>query len=374
MASNKFRQLIAEAVEAEIPVDETLYKIIRLITGEPECNFRQHFLLENFNSQKIVKLLAYLENESPKIRKLALLFFALIVANPKSKMYFLEKCGFGMSFGKMLFTRLKYLQNSIPRGLEATSVVRSFILTVNAAKRPNRAVLFWFVPLSSLEDSNLKVVNFFESVFENKLSMELLMEVLPDPTENMCGFEFSQWDLPEPTVNPSLLMSEPPLPKPSSSFEDLNARPKVKSGKMRMATDKSEEFNSNMGKSMDGTSPANKSIGRKGKQTPLDVFQKYRSSIKDRTPSLNAKKEAKSSSIVAPKRVEASPVRGAKATPADPKSDPKSDNKSDNKNAKSQKINDILQRAKVSKSPTNGENRGNMSERLSKILGPRTKA
>lgn len=366
MASNRFRQLIAEAVEGEPAVDETLFKIIRLITTDPECNFRQHFLLENFNSQKIVKLLALLENESPRIRKLALLFFALVVGHPKSKVYFLEKCGFGLSFGKVLFTRLKYLQSSIPRGLEAASVVRSFILTVNAAKRPNRAALFWFVPLSSLEDTNLKVVNFFESVFENKLSMELLMEVLPDPTENMCGFEFSQWDLPEPLVNPALLMSEPPLPKPSTSFENLDTRPKVKSGKMRMPTDKSEEFNANMGRSVNGASPANKSVSHKAKQTPLDVFQKYRSSIKDRTPSLNAKKEPKSASIVAPKRVEASPVRVAKAAPAEPKTD--------NKNAKSQKLNEILQRAKVSKSPTNGENRGNMSERLSKILGPRTKA
>ena len=74
--------------------------------------------------EQIVKLLALLENESPRVRKLSLLFFALVVSNPKSKVYFLEKCGFGLSFGKVLFTRLKYLQNAVPRGLEPASVVR----------------------------------------------------------------------------------------------------------------------------------------------------------------------------------------------------------------------------------------------------------
>lgn len=366
MASNKFKQLVAEAVDGDGPVDDTLFKIIRLITSDPEFHFRQHFLLENFNSNKIVKLLALLENESSKTRKLSLLFFALVVSNSKSKIYFLEKCGFGLSFGKVLFTRLKYLQNLLPKGLEAGAVVRSFILTVNAAKRPNRPVLFWYVPLSTLEESNLKVMHFYESVFENKLTMDLLMEVVPDPIDNMCGFEFTTYDVPDQLVSPVLLQSEPPMAKASTSFEFLDSRSKVKSGKHRMATDKSEEFNSNMGRSIDGMSPANKSVSRNAKGTPLEVFHKYRSSIKDRTPSLNAKKEPKSSSIVVSKRVEASPVRTPKVGTNDPKTD--------NKNTKSQKITDILQRAKASKSPTTGENRANMSERLSKIFGPRTKA
>lgn len=365
MASNKFRQLIAEATETDSPVDETLFRIIRLVTLDFDYNYHQNFLFEGVNSQKIVKLLAFLEHESPRVRKLSLLFYALVVANPRSKMYFLEKCGFGLSFGKVLITRFKYLQNAIPKGLDPASVVRSFILTVNAAKRSNRPVLFWFVPLASLDDGNLRVVNFFESALENRLSLEALLEVMPDPIENMCGFEFGEKDLQEPVLNQALLMSEPPRPIQSTSVEELDYRQKVKSTKQKLVVEKSEEFSDFKGRSQEGLSPANKSVNRKAKATPMEVFQKYRSSIKDRTPSLNVKKEQKSASIVIPKRSEASPIRTPRANEAKAP-DPKAQ--------KVQKINEIIQKAKVSKSPVAGEGRGNVSERLSKILGTRTKA
>ena len=144
MASNRFRQLVFDVVDSDSPIDETLFNIVRLITQDPEYHFRQNFLFEGLNSTKIVKLLSFFENDSIRIRKLALLFFALVVANPKSKVYFLEKCGFGLAFGKVLFTRLKYLQTATSRGLDPVTVMKYFIQTVNAAKRPARPALFWF--------------------------------------------------------------------------------------------------------------------------------------------------------------------------------------------------------------------------------------
>lgn len=365
---NRFQQLISLATEPDGPVDNILFEIIKLITSDPDFHYRQKFLLESLNSQRIVKLLSYLENESERVRKLALLFFALIVSNSRSKIYFLEKCGFGLSFGKVLITRLKYLQNAIPRHMDQATVVKSFIQTVNLAKKSGRQALFWYVPLMTLEESNLRVVYFFESVLENKMTMDFLVDVVPDSVENMCGFEFSEWDLPESARQPNLLLSEPPRPIASVSVEELDYRQKVRSTKQRNQMDRSEDFSDVKNSQQVGLSPANKSVTRKPKPTANEVLQKYRSSIKDRTPSLNVKKDGtKLGSIVLGKRTEPSPIRTPKASETAQKLETKV-------SIKSQKISEILQKSKPSKSPTVGESRSNVNEKLSKILGPRTKA
>lgn len=365
---NRFQQLVSLATELDAPVENVLFEIIKLVTGDPEFNYRQKFLLESLNSQRIVKLLSFLENESPKIRKLALLFFALAVANSRSKMYFLEKCGFGLSFGKVLITRLKYLQNAIPRHMDQATVVKSFIQTVNLAKKTGRQALFWYVPLMTLEESNLRVVYFFESVLENKMTIDFLVDVVPDSVENMCGFEFNEWDLPESAQHPNLLLSEPPRPMPSVSVEELNYRQKIRSVKQRSPMDRSEDFSDAKIGIQAGFSPVNKSVTRKPKATANEVLQKYRSSIKDRTPSLNVKKDGtKLGSIVLGKRTEPTSIRTPKGSETASKIETKV-------SIKSSKITEILQKSKPSKSPTVGESRSNVSEKLSKILGSRTKA
>lgn len=364
MSSNKFKIFISEAVEGDMPTEETLFKIIKLITRDESYNHKTNFLLEGINSQKIVKLLSFLEHENIKMRKLSLLFFALVVANAKSKVYFLEKCGFGLSFGRVLFTRLKYLQNSIPKHVEGIQIVRSFLMALNGSKRGKKSVLFWYVPLINLEEPILKVLYFDESLIENKNSIDVLLEIIPDSIENMCGFEFSEWDLPEHEIRESLVISDRSRTIKATLDEEVDiCKDQKRILKPKLTVERSIEFAEFKNKKEIGMSPLNKSSANKTKSPGLDVFQKYRSSIKDRTPSLNVKKEGKSSSIIVSKKLNQSPLKTPRGY----------EPKMENKNVKSQKIPDVLTKSKVSKSPTMNESRSNVSERLSKVLGVRSK-
>lgn len=364
MTSNKFKALVIEAIEGESPPEDALFQLIKLMLRGDEFNYRKNFLLEGINSQKIVKLLAFLEQDNVKIRKLSLLFFALAVSNSKSKIYFLEKCGFGLSFGKVLFTRLKYLQNKLPSGNESAMIVRSFLYSITTSKRVDKSVLFWFISIATLDEQNIKVVNFQESIIESRLTPEYLLEVIPDPIENLCGFEFSELDFVEKELEMSIILKESMKPSLSISTDEIEFRTEPRKGPHnRLMVEKSTDFAEFKTKKESSRGPLDRSSAKKSRTNAMDVFQKYRSTIKDRTPSLNVRKDLKSNISALSNKASRSPIKTPKGQ----------DSKTDMKNSKVSKVSEIIAKSKASKSPTQGENRTNITEKVNKILSSRNK-
>ena len=374
MSNQQFKDLISEAVKDRVskdkpgesksiegrqaeskPVEEVLLKIIKLIMRDEQCNYRKCFLLEGINSTQMVKLLFFLEHENQTIRKLALFFFSLVVANPKSKVYFLEKCGFGLSYGKVLFTRLKYLQNALQKHPDSTGLVRSCLGSILNSKSIGKDALFWYVPISNIEELNVKLKVFYESDIERQITEGWIVETMPDSIDSLCGFEFWEYDKPELDVRQSLVMYKARQDK-MPSRDELSTKGE-KSGRRNLMIEKSTDFSERKSRKNEQTSPVNRSISKTPKNGTPDILNKYRSSIKDRTPSLNIKKENKASSIVGSRRSDNSPLRTPKNT----------DSRTDNKNIKSQKINDLISKVRASRSPTDRDSRTNVSERVSKV-------
>ena len=361
MSTNKFTSLIAETVEGNGSIEELIFKLIKLIVKEDAYNYRRKYLLEGVKSGHIVRFLSFLENENQTIRKLSLLLFSLIVANPRSKIYFLEKCGFGLSFGKVLFTRLKYLQNSLQKNPDSLNIVRSCLSVMLNSKPIDRSVIFWHVSIADIEQANVKIIDFYESQIDNKMEIHKLIEILPDPIESLCGFEFCEYDKIDLEFRESMVSTDRSKRDKIASTDEISSR-NDKFNKKQLTLDKSADFGDPKSRRNEELSPMNRSTSRNNKSGPNDVLLKYKTSIKERTPSLNVKKDPKSSIVIESKRQEISPLRISK--PSDPKVE--------NKNIKSQKINELVSKNRTSKSPaTEREFRPNVSERMSKIYTSR---
>ena len=88
-----------------------LHKILSIYLRDPEKSYMNKYELESFNSKDIERLLTLLENSMSNIRKLSLLVIGLVLMNPLSKIFFLEKCGLSLIVGRFFLTRLKYVFN-----------------------------------------------------------------------------------------------------------------------------------------------------------------------------------------------------------------------------------------------------------------------
>ena len=71
--------------------ERILKKIISKYMSDPRKPYLKRYELELFNSKDIEKLLTLLENSMSNIRKLTLLVIGLVLMNPLSKIFFLEK-------------------------------------------------------------------------------------------------------------------------------------------------------------------------------------------------------------------------------------------------------------------------------------------
>ena len=85
------------------------------------------------NSKKIKILILLLENGDVKVRKLATIFFQVILKQSKSKIHFVEKCALGYAPGLYCLTRIKYIQLKGASALDLMFLfeqIRGFVKTM----------------------------------------------------------------------------------------------------------------------------------------------------------------------------------------------------------------------------------------------------
>jgi hypothetical protein len=82
--------------------------ITRNFLNDEKRSFIAEHLLKKISSKELEKLLILMESKRPSrnrsslaIRKLAMLALTLLISNPLSKVYFLEKCGLPLIDGKV---------------------------------------------------------------------------------------------------------------------------------------------------------------------------------------------------------------------------------------------------------------------------------
>lgn len=175
-----------------------LRKIVSTYLRDKTRSHARNFELENFNSKDIEKMLTLLENSTSSIRKLAVLMVGLVLANPLSKIFFLEKCGLSLIIGRFFLSRLKYVFNFSGGQKPATRNMERLMRLLHASGSSPARALFWYVPLY-VRNGRMKE-DFRPSVHEFKISDMLDPEGridlsrVPDPVFNLCGLEFTKAD------------------------------------------------------------------------------------------------------------------------------------------------------------------------------------
>lgn len=175
-----------------------LRKIVSTYLRDKKRTHEINFELQNFNSKDIEKMLTLLENSTSSIRKLAVLMVGLVLTNPLSKIFFLEKCGLSLIVGKFFLSRLKYVFNFSGGQIPATKNIQRLTKLLHAAGNSPPRTLFWYVPLY-VRNGRMKE-DFRPSLHEFKISDMLDPEGridlarVPDPVFNLCGLEFTNSD------------------------------------------------------------------------------------------------------------------------------------------------------------------------------------
>lgn len=175
-----------------------LQRVVSQYLSDVQQPYKYRYELQNFNSKEIERMLTMFENSRSGIRKLSLLLISLVLMNPQSKIFFLEKCGLSLVTGKTFLTRLKYISNFSSSKPIAFRHMRNIMGELKQYPVLNTGVLFWFIPLE-ISDRVIndlfipRIRTFFISdikVFSNVVDLSYI----PDPVFNLCGVEFSKLD------------------------------------------------------------------------------------------------------------------------------------------------------------------------------------
>ena len=175
-----------------------LKKIITRCLNDPKKSYMRRYELELFNSKDIEKLLTLLENSMSNIRKLALLVIGLVLMNPLSKIFFLEKCGLSLVVGRFFLTRLKYVYNFSSNERHATKNVMKIMKILKVSGTGPKGTMFWYISLDL--ERNRMAEDFHPKVHEfrvrNMLDQDgnLDLSLVPDPVYHLCGLEFFESD------------------------------------------------------------------------------------------------------------------------------------------------------------------------------------
>lgn len=199
MEKSRFLNYIAAInPEDRQKTERILYKIISKYVGDPKKSYMKRYELELFNSKDIEKLLTLLENSMSNIRKLALIVIGLVLMNPLSKIFFLEKCGLSLVTGRFFLTRLKYVYNFSQNQRNATKNVMKIMKILKISGTGPQGTMFWYISLDlernrMSEDFHPKVHEFrVHDMLDKDGNVEL--SLVPDPVYNLCGLEFFESD------------------------------------------------------------------------------------------------------------------------------------------------------------------------------------
>ena len=193
-------KLLLESTQPENKkkTEAILHRILAMYLSDRRDPFRHRYELENFSSKNIERMLTLLENSMSYIRKLALLVIGLVLTNPNSKIFFLEKCGLSLIISKTFFTRLKYLYNFSRSPEHALENLQAVTSRLQSVKPLNNDALFWHIPLKTSKGKMPK--NFTPEIFEFRIKDMINEEGkidlanVPDPVYNICGVEFTAQD------------------------------------------------------------------------------------------------------------------------------------------------------------------------------------
>lgn len=178
--------------------ERILFKVISKYLSDPKKSYQKRYELEFFNSKDIEKLLTLLENSLSNIRKLALLVIGLVLMNPLSKIFFLEKCGLSLVVGRFFLTRLKYIYNFSLDQRNATKNVMRVIKLLKVSGTGPQGTMFWHISLDLVK--NRMAEDFHPKLYEFRVHDMLDAEGnidlsrVPDPVYNLCGLEFFEID------------------------------------------------------------------------------------------------------------------------------------------------------------------------------------
>jgi hypothetical protein len=178
--------------------ERILNKVISKYLSDPKKSYIKRYELEFFNSKDIEKLLTLLENSMSNIRKLALLVIGLVLMNPLSKIFFLEKCGLSLVIGRFFLTRLKYIYNFSQDQRNATKNVLRVMKLLKISGTGPKGTMFWYISLDLKK--NRMAENFHPKLHEFRVHDMLDQEgnidlsLVPDPVYNLCGLEFFDTD------------------------------------------------------------------------------------------------------------------------------------------------------------------------------------
>jgi hypothetical protein len=178
--------------------ERILKKIISKYMSDPRKSYAKRYELELFNSKDIEKLLTLLENSMSNIRKLTLLVIGLVLMNPLSKIFFLEKCGLSLVIGRCFLTRLKYVYNFSSNQRSATKNVLKIMKILKVSGKGPQGTMFWYISLDldrnrMPEDFHPQVHEFrVRDMFDNEGNLDLTL--VPDPVYHLCGLEFFESD------------------------------------------------------------------------------------------------------------------------------------------------------------------------------------
>lgn len=176
-----------------------LEKILATYLKDPDQSHYKRFELEFFNSKDIERLLTLLENSSVSIRKLTLLIMGLVLMNPLSKIFFIEKCGMPIDSTRFFLTRLKYLLTFSDREKHGVKNLQKLMSFLKHSGTGPKDIMFWYIPLC--EGSNKIVENFKPSLHEFRIKdmlneeRRIELNLVPDPIFNLCGVELSKEDI-----------------------------------------------------------------------------------------------------------------------------------------------------------------------------------
>lgn len=178
--------------------ERILKKIISKYMNDPRKSYSKRYELEHFNSKDIEKLLTLLENSMSNIRKLTLLVIGLVLMNPLSKIFFLEKCGLSLVIGRCFLTRLKYVYNFSNNQRSATKNVLKIMKILKIAGTGPQGTMFWYISLDlernrMPEDFHPQLHEFrVRNMFDKDGNLDL--SLVPDPVYHLCGLEFFDSD------------------------------------------------------------------------------------------------------------------------------------------------------------------------------------
>jgi uncharacterized membrane protein len=120
--------------------------------AEPEKSFPMEMKdlknLENvftqINSQNIKKLLKLLDHSKPKVRRLMIIFFQILLKSKKAKKRMVDKCGLGSGDGLFMLNRLKDLTWDSQNELYLFSLLKeinNFIKNIECSMVKNKTIM-----------------------------------------------------------------------------------------------------------------------------------------------------------------------------------------------------------------------------------------